>query len=328
MLAGDRLLLNRDTVTDPFIMAVDKRSGAILWRVAHQVPTGPVTNSGYATPVVLDDQVIMHRPGKVESYEIASGARRWWVEASGSGTSTPAVVGNIAYVGTWSAMGEADQVYALPDFQTATRQYDKDKSGTLNRDEITASGIVVASRPDVPNLPGATVRVPFAMFDTDKSGELNADEWAVFLETAKKLSTPHGLLAIRTDGRGDVTASHIAWRENRSIPEVPSPLVLDGRLYLVRNGGILSCLDATSGKIVYRGRLGTSGPYFSSPIAAGGRLYMGSGDGAVAVVAPGDTLNVLARNDLGEPIYATPAVSPEGVLYVRTTSALYAFGER
>ena len=55
---------------------------------------------------------------------------------------------------------------------------------------------------------------------------------------------------------------------------------------------------------------------------------MGSGEGVVVVVAPGDALNVLARNDLGEPIYATPAISPEGVLYVRTTSALYAFGER
>lgn len=70
----------------------------------------------------------------------------------------------------------------------------------------------------------------------------------------------------------------------------------DGRLYLVRNGGIVSCLDVDSG-----------------------------GHGAVAVVAAGDTPNVLARNDLGEPIYATPAVSPEGVLYVRTTSARYAF---
>ena len=93
------------------------------------------------------------------------------------------------------------------------------------------------------------------MFERDKNGELNVDEWASFLDTAKKLSAPHGLLAIRTDGRRDVTASHVVWRENRAIPEVPSPLVLDGRLYLVRNGGILSCLD-TAGKVVYRGRVG------------------------------------------------------------------------
>jgi len=74
--------------------------------------------------------------------------------------------------------------------------------------------------------------------------------------------------------------------------------------------------------------LGAPGPYYSSPIAAGGRLYMGSGEGALVVVAPGDALKVLARNDLGEPIFATPAVSSEGILYVRTPSALYAFAER
>jgi outer membrane protein assembly factor BamB len=166
------------------------------------------------------------------------------------------------------------------------------------------------------------------MADRDKDGELTAEEWGAFLGTAKKMTVEHGLLAIRTDGRGDVTSSHVIWRENRSIPEVPSPLVLGDRVYMVRNGGVLSCLDVTSGKLVYRGRLGTPGPFFSSPIAAGQHLYMGSGDGVMAVVAAGDTLKVLARNDLGEPIFATPAVSSEGVLYVRTASALYAFGDR
>jgi outer membrane protein assembly factor BamB len=108
---------------------------------------------------------------------------------------------------------------------------------------------------------------------------------------------------------------------------VPSPLVYQNRVYLMRNGGIVSCLDATTGKLVYRARLGAGGPYYSSPIEAGNRLIVASGDGTVVVFTAGDTLDVLARNDLGEPIFATPAVS-NGVLYVRTASALSAFAQR
>jgi outer membrane protein assembly factor BamB len=326
ILAGDRLLLNRETTSDPFIIAVDRRSGKELWKTPHSVPAGAITNSGWATPVVVGNQVIVHRPGKIESYEIATGAIRWWVNASGGGTSTPAVVGDMVYVGTWSALGEDEQRGTLPDFATALREHDQDKSGTISREEAAASGIVVATRPDVPDLPGATFGVPFNTFDTDKNGELTSSEWANLLETARTLSIDHGLLAVRTDGKGDVTASHVAWRENRSIPEVPSPIVWKDRVYLVRNGGVLSCLDVKTGKVLYRSRIGAPGPYFSSPVEAGGRLYVGSGEGLLVVVAPGDTPTVLARNDIGEPIFATPAVSPEGILYVRTPSTLYAFG--
>jgi outer membrane protein assembly factor BamB len=166
------------------------------------------------------------------------------------------------------------------------------------------------------------------MVDVDKSNDVTGPEWAGLLATVDRLRGEHGLLAIKTGGRGDVTATNVVWREKRSLPEVPSPLVYENHVYYVRNGGILTCLDAATGRIFYRERLGAPGPYYSSPIAAGGRLFIGSGEGALVVFAPGDALKVLARNELGEPIYATPAVSPEGTLYVRTPSALYAFAER
>jgi outer membrane protein assembly factor BamB len=175
---------------------------------------------------------------------------------------------------------------------------------------------------------GAKMAVPFAMVDRDKSGDATAPEWAGLLATVSQMTAEHGLLAIKSGGRGDVTATNVVWREKRSVPEVPSPLVFENRVYYVRNGGILTCLDAASGRVVYRERLGAPGPYYSSPIAAGGRLFIGSGDGALVVFAPGDALKVLARNELGEPIFATPAVSAEGILYVRTPSTLYAFAER
>jgi outer membrane protein assembly factor BamB len=234
----------------------------------------------------------------------------------------------MVYVGAWSPLGESDQMPPLPDFPSLLRAHDADRSGTISQSELTASGLKVFARPDVPDVPGASMAVPFPMLDGDKNGELTAPEWAGLLAVIEKNTVNHGLLAIRAGGRGDVTASQVVWREDRAIPEVPSPLVYENRVYYVRNGGIVTCLDSATGRVVYRTRLEAPGAYFSSPIAAGGRLFVGSGDGALVVFAPGDELKVLARNAFGEPIFATPAVSPDGILYVRTPSALYAVGER
>jgi outer membrane protein assembly factor BamB len=325
VLAGERLILNRAANEESFILAVDRRTGKELWRVTRTPPGGP----SHSTPVIVGDQVVVHGFGKVESYELATGTLRWFVNVRTSGESTPAVVGDMIYVATWNGGGEADQVRTMPDWATLLKEHDADKSGTISEGEMKASGVTVLTRPDVPGVPGTSFGVPF--MDQDKNGEMTADEWAFVLKQIEMLKTtpnPHGLLAIRTDGEGDVTATHVAWRENTAIPEVPSPLVVDRHVYYVRNGGILSCLDVASGKVLYRERVGAPGAYYASPIAAGGHVYLGSGDGVMTVLAPGDTMTVLARNDLGEPIYATPAVAPEGILYVRTTSALYAFGEQ
>jgi outer membrane protein assembly factor BamB len=328
VLAGDLLVLNRDTIANGSILAVDRRSGTIKWQVARELLSTITTQSSYSTPVVVGDQVVVHGLMNVTAYDAATGEKRWWVRASTSGTSTPAVVGDMVYVGTWSPFGEPDQMTPLPDFPALLRAHDTDHSGTINQTELTASGIKVYARPDVPDVPGASMAVPFAIVDDDKNGELTAEEWAGLLALMEQNTVDHGLLAIRAGGRGDVATSRVVWREKRSIPEVPSPLVYENRVYYVRNGGILTCLDATTGRVVYRGRLGAAGPYFSSPIAAGGRLFVGSGEGALVVFAPGDELKVLARNNFEEQIFATPAVSPDGILYVRTPSALYAVGER
>ena len=96
-------------------------------------------------------------------------------------------------------------------------------------------------------------------------------------------------------------------------------------MYTVTNGGVLTVLDASSGKLVHRGRLGAGGLYYASPIAAGDYVYFASSEGVITVVRAGDKLEVISRNDLAEPIFATPAIV-EGNLYVRTTGKLYAFG--
>ena len=132
------------------------------------------------------------------------------------------------------------------------------------------------------------------------------------------------VLAVRPGGRGDVSQTNIAWRERRGVPGVPSPLYYKGRLYSFKNGGIVFRRIAETGKLVYSGRLGALGEYYSSPVAADDKVYVASAEGVVVVLDAGDELKILARNDLREPILATPALV-EGNLYVRTESHLYAF---
>jgi outer membrane protein assembly factor BamB len=164
-------------------------------------------------------------------------------------------------------------------------------------------------------------------FDTNKDGALQKEEWDALRGVFAKAITEHGLLAVRTGGTGDVTGTHIAWKEKTSIPEVPSPLVYQSRVYMIRNGGIITCMDATTGKVLYRERIGAPGPYYASPVASNGRLVIASGDGIVSTLKAGDRLEVLARNDLGEAILASPALA-NGVVFIRTASGLSAFTQK
>ena len=117
------------------------------------------------------------------------------------------------------------------------------------------------------------------------------------------------------------------WRNDKGFTAViPSPLLLDGVLYVIKNGGILTSFDAATGKLIKTGRVeGAISGYSSSPVAAEGRIYLAGEDGKVAVLRAGGQWEVIAVNDLGEPMFATPALS-EGQIYLRTGGALYRFG--
>ena len=133
-------------------------------------------------------------------------------------------------------------------------------------------------------------------------------------------------LALRTGGKGDVGSTHVLWEERRGTPDVASPMAYRGRLYLIRNDGIMICRETATGKLVYQERIGAPGGYYASPVVADGRIYTASDRGRVTVLTAGDTMNVLARNDLDEAIFATPAIADDYV-YVRTRTKLYGFTE-
>jgi outer membrane protein assembly factor BamB len=139
----------------------------------------------------------------------------------------------------------------------------------------------------------------------------------VFLSTGFEVPT---LLAVRPDGRGDVTDTHVAWRLRKGAPHTPSPLLVGDELYLVSDGGIATGVDARTGRERWQKRIG--GSYSASPLAADGKVYFQSEEGVGTVIEAGTAFKQLARNDLGERSLASYAAA-DGALFIRTAGHLY-----
>jgi outer membrane protein assembly factor BamB len=133
------------------------------------------------------------------------------------------------------------------------------------------------------------------------------------------------IFAVRPDGRGDVTSTHIVWRAARGAPNKPSILLAGDLLFMVNDGGIATCLDARTGSEVWRSRLGDS--YSASPVSADGRVYFFSEDGKTTVIEAGRTFRILAENHLDDGFMASPAIDGRA-FYLRTRTALYRIEDR
>ncbi|MGL4552212.1 MAG: PQQ-binding-like beta-propeller repeat protein, partial [Gemmataceae bacterium] len=134
------------------------------------------------------------------------------------------------------------------------------------------------------------------------------------------------LLAIRPDGTGDVTDTHVAWKTPTRAPHTPSPLAVGGELFIVSDSGFATCFDARTGKVHWSQRLAGKG-YSASPVAADGKVYFLSEDGVGTVIKAGTAYEVVAKNELKERTLASYAVT-DGALFVRTAERLYRFGKQ
>ncbi len=134
------------------------------------------------------------------------------------------------------------------------------------------------------------------------------------------------LFAVRADGRGDVTDTHLVWKNDKAIPKESSPILVDDLLYVNDDKGILTCFVAATGEELYRERLDGEGGYSASPVYAGGHLFFHNGSGLTTVVKPGRTFTKVAENSLGEPGLSSFAVVGDGFL-VRTEDHLFRIGE-
>jgi outer membrane protein assembly factor BamB len=145
----------------------------------------------------------------------------------------------------------------------------------------------------------------------------------VFITTSYDSSS---MLAVRPDGHGDVTDSHVAWKQSKAMPYTPSPLLVEDELYLVNDAGIASCLDARTGRSRWMHRIG--GKFSASPLVAEGRIYVQSEEGVTTIFqADRDRYVEVAANKLGERTLASPAVIDESLL-IRTAQGLYRIENR
>ena len=139
----------------------------------------------------------------------------------------------------------------------------------------------------------------------------------VYLSTG--FHTP-SLLAVQTDGVGDVTNTHVAWRLNRGAPLTPSPLLVGNELYVINDFGIVTCINATTGDVHWQNRIG--GNHSASPVYANGRIYFQSEEGITTVIQSGTNFQILAQNELDGETLASMAIS-SGTVVIRTNSHLY-----
>lgn len=309
VIVGDLVVLACDQSVGSFLLATDKRAGRVQWKVDR-----PEAKSGHSTPIVWRgpdgrDQILLPGSFILTSYDALTGRKLWWVGGlSFEMKSTPVIGGDTIYVNGYGApVNDPGNKVTVPPAEEVWKTADADGNGIISKSEF----------------PKLTPAFWFDVADLDTSGALTRDEWAYYRAA---LDSENGMLAIRLGGSGDMSDTAIRWKYQRSVPQLPSPLLYGGVLYMVNDNGIVTMLDPATGAVIKQGRLtGALGPHFASPVAADGHIFFTTEAGAVAVVSPGD-LVPKAVNQLGEDTYATPAFA-DGRLYLRTTSALYAFGK-
>jgi hypothetical protein len=133
------------------------------------------------------------------------------------------------------------------------------------------------------------------------------------------------LRAVRTDGRGDVTKTHIAWEHKKDIPTMASFLFLRPHLYIIDDGGAVQCLKGDTGEMIWRAKL--KGHYSASPVTAGGHIFFLSEEGVVTAIKTGAKFEVAAEYSIGETCQASPAIA-HGCLFIRSENSLFCFGTK
>ena len=319
ILVDDKVILPVDQDHPAsYLIAVDKNTGRLRWKIDR-----PAVISGYSTPIVYQPprgpkQVIVPESFQLSAYSVADGKRVWWVR--GLACEMKSIASHDSeylYINGWGFPQNqpGQQIKTIP-FEEALTKFDKDKDRMITKAEVPAD----APRGSMERLLNAA----YEAFDMDRNEKLDARDWEVF---RAMLASENGLLAIKMGGEGDQTANAIRWRYQKPVPQVPSTLLYHGVLYMINDSGILLSFDPANGNVLKQGRLhGAIDKYFSSPVAADDKVFLIGQGGQVSVVKATGDWEVLAVNELDDECYATPAIA-DGRIYIRTRSALYAFGK-
>jgi outer membrane protein assembly factor BamB len=326
--------LPNSRVSQSKIIALNKFTGELVWESPR-----PFHRSGWSTPTIWKhdegQELVVLGNGRLRGYDAATGVEKWFVNGFSRETISRPIAGkNRVYASASMIGGVADDQPDPTPFWKAVIQFDANKNGKLERIEMT-EGFTFPFRPDLPaGHPGFGLPLPkdeaqrkrrldgmFAGIDKDKDGFWTKEEFQRVLSFNR--GKPN-LIAVRPGGQGDVTESHVTWALHRSIPEIPSPVLYQDRIYLIRDGGILSAVNVNNGKLVYRQRLKATGHYRSSPVIANDHLYVISESGVVSAIRTGDDFSLAHQHALRDTVAATPAID-SSTIYIRTKSQLIGF---
>jgi outer membrane protein assembly factor BamB len=308
MLANGKVFMICDQDQESFLLAVDQNTGKTVWKTER-----PEMVHSFSTPIVYESksrtELIVPGSYQMTSYDVSTGELIWRVQGlTYQVKSVPVIANDTLYFNGWAPGGEPSEHMELPSFEEMIKLYDKDGDGRLSKSEI----------------PKDMHPATWDMQDLDKDGLLDKKDWQYY---CMRRTSSNSAMAIKLGGRGDVTKTNVLWRYDKSLPDVPAILFYQGVLYLVRNGGIVQTLDPASGKPLKQGRLTHAlDEYYTSPVAGDGKVYMISRAGAVSVLKGGAQWEVAATGDMGEEVFATPAIA-DGHIWVRTATALYDFAE-
>jgi len=319
ILVDDKVILpvDQDNPTS-YLIAVDKNSGRVRWKVDR-----PVVISGYSTPIIYQPkqgpkQIVIPESFQLSAYSVADGKRVWWVRGLACEMKSIASNdGEYLYINGWGfPQNQAGQQVKTISFNEALPRYDKNSDGQIAKSEVSGNDVM-----------DKMLSEAFEAFDTDRDEKLNAKDWEVF---RGMMASENGLLAIKLGGDGgggDQTATAIRWRYQKPVPQVPSTLLYKGVLYMINDSGILISFDPATGTVLKQGRLhGAIDKYFSSPVAADDKVFLIGQGGQVSVLKAAGDWQVLAVNELDDECFATPAIA-DGRIFIRTRSALYCFGK-
>lgn len=307
IIVGDRLFLLCDHDAGAYLLAVEKDTGEIAWKTMR-----PEVTRSYSTPAVYepeDGPAELIVPGSyyLTSYSAETGEKLWWVsQLSWQPKSTPIIHNGMVFANSVEPAG-AGATGTVATWKELLAEADQDKDGLVSEPELKVV------RP----------RMRFETTDLDADWLLDARDWEFYVarRTAK-----NRMIAVRLGGRGDLTGTDsVAWSLERFLPNVPSPLIYNDILYLVKDGGILSALDPETGEIFKQGRLtGALDTYYASPVASDGKIYLLSVSGQATVLEAGAQWEILSSADFADQANATPAIR-DGRIYLRTKTALYCF---
>jgi outer membrane protein assembly factor BamB len=311
ILWGDLLILLCDQDTNSYLLALDQNTGRVRWRVERPEVTRCYTTPGILQPKQGPPELIVPGSNMLTAYNVETGEKLWWISGmSWQPKSTPVIDGEMIYAHWWEFGGETEAATETMSFGEALARFDSNHDGRISSTEVSSDPKLQKS---------------FYTIDLDGDGFADERDWSVY--RARRASR-NSLMAVRHGGRGDLTATNIVWQMQKYLPNVPSPLLYEGVLYLVKDGGIFTSLDPKTGAIFKQGRLtGALDTYYASPVAGAGKIFLIGMNGQATVLKAGEQWEILAHNDLEDQCYATPAIV-DNRIYLRTRNTLYCFEER